>query len=177
MRTLPSPLAWALTSPARLLVVVTSISVAIVAVIVAASLATSPSPAIDAASRKVNASASTDVFIPSSSTDDDTETELSSADRERARRTLDAFLNAYLAAQSSHALERLRVLTTSTLAAGLEQTDPRAIPEGPVTRIGESAAGAFEISYEVTLASTRLTVDVVRAADAWRVASIEPSSP
>lgn len=174
---MPSPLAWALTSPARLLAVVTAIALAVVAVAVAASVATSPSPAADGGQPGLTANSSTEVVIPSSSAHEDGEDDLAPADRRKARRTLDVFLRRYLAARSTSDLRQLRKVSTSTLATGLEQTDPRALPDGPVREVTETAAGAFLVSYDVALPHQTLVVDVVRDTGTWRVASIEPASP
>jgi hypothetical protein len=94
-----------------------------------------------------------------------------------ARRTVERFLEHYLAPTSREELDQLRPLSTPELWAGLNVSDPSNMPPRPIQRIVKVADGAFTASFTVSLLNGSLAVDVVAAPDGLRVASVEPEQP
>lgn len=170
----PSPLAWALYSPARFVAVLVAGAVLLVALIgLGLRDAGGSTGSTSERPRTAETPAAAAPTIDADAHHDGHGHALGPA----ARRTVEKFLQRYLAPTSSRELARLQPLCTTDLWAGLKVADPSRMPAGPVKKIEKLADGAFTASFRVDTRSSSLTVEVVSSPGGPRVASVEPERP
>lgn len=163
---LRSVLAWVLTSPLRLVLMV----VAVVGLSVGAALlgaghdtgsrsSTSSTPGAEPASSASSSGGGASVPAP----------EESVATDESVRPTVERFLAGYLGATSAQQLRSLKPFVTAQLWQGLRLADPSALPAGPASRLAPTALGAFGATYAATTRDGRLDVSLVLEPGGWKV--------
>lgn len=171
----PSPLAWVLHSPGRFAAVLAGCLGLLVACAALGLRDAGAGPELP--SEQQRAAAQTQAAPTASPETREHADEEGESIGPSARRTVNRFLEHYLAPTSRQELDQLRPLCTPELWAGLNVADPSNMPPGPVQRIVRVADGAFAASFIVSLPHGSVAVDVVAAPDGLRVASVEPEKP